>query len=346
MATAPPTTPPTDPLCAPPSASRPEPGPTATHAAAPHRVAVLAPDGVYPFELGIPRRVFGSTDGLYRVSTCTLDGRPVRTDADFTLVPDHGPEILAEADTVVVPPFAPVPTTAAPDPAVTAALARLRPGTRLISICTGAYLLAAAGLLDDRPATTHWALADHFRSLFPRVRLDPDVLFVDDGDLLTSAGAAAGVDLFLHVLRRDHGSAVANRAARLCVVPPWRDGGQAQYIERPVPVPGSTGTAPTRDWALARLHHPLTLAELAAHAAMSTRTFARRFQEETGQSPGRWLTQQRIALARHLLEATDLTVEQIATRVGFANPVSLRQHLHTAIGVSPLTYRRTFAGSS
>ncbi|MGW4691600.1 GlxA family transcriptional regulator [Kitasatospora cineracea] len=312
----------------------------------PHRVAVLALDGVYPFELGIPKRVFGSTDGLYRLSTCTVDGRPVRADADFAVVPDHGPEVLAEADTVVIPPFAPVPETAALDPATAAALALVRPGTRLISICTGAFVLAAAGLLDGRPATTHWALADRFRALFPRVRLDPDVLFVDDGDVLTSAGAASGIDLFLHVLRSDHGTAAANRAARICVVPPWREGGQAQYVVRPVPTTGSAGTAPTREWALTRLHRPLTLAELAAHAAMSTRTFARRFQEETGQSPGRWLTQQRIALARHLLEATDLTIDQIATRVGFANPVSLRQHLHSAIGVSPLAYRRTFAGTA
>ncbi|RPE32879.1 GlxA family transcriptional regulator [Kitasatospora cineracea] len=312
----------------------------------PHRVAVLALDGVYPFELGIPKRVFGSTDGLYRLSTCTVDGRPVHADADFTVAPDHGPEVLAEADTVVIPPFAPVPETAVLDPATAAALALVRPGTRLISICTGAFVLAAAGLLDGRPATTHWALADRFRALFPRVRLDPDVLFVDDGDVLTSAGAASGIDLFLHVLRSDHGTAAANRAARICVVPPWREGGQAQYVVRPVPTTGSTGTAPTREWALTRLHRPLTLAELAAHAAMSTRTFARRFQEETGQSPGRWLTQQRIALARHLLEATDLTIDQIATRVGFANPVSLRQHLHSAIGVSPLAYRRTFAGTA
>nr|WP_033218126.1 helix-turn-helix domain-containing protein [Kitasatospora phosalacinea] len=314
--------------------------------AEPHRVAVLALDGVYPFELGIPKRVFGSVGGLYRLSTCTVDGRPVRADADFTVTPDHGPEVLATADTVVIPPFAPVPTTPDLDPAVAAALALVRPDARLISICTGAFVLAAAGLLDDRPATTHWALADHFRSLFPRVRLDPGVLFVDDGRILTSAGAAAGVDLFLHVLRGDHGTAAANHAARVCVVPPWRDGGQAQYIEQPVPTVGSTGTAPTREWALARLHQPLTLARLAAHATMSTRTFARRFHEETGQSPGRWLTQQRVALARQLLEATDLSIDQIATRVGFANPVSLRQHLHTAIGVSPLAYRRTFAGSS
>ncbi|WP_084224241.1 helix-turn-helix domain-containing protein [Kitasatospora cheerisanensis] len=312
----------------------------------PHRIAVLALDGVYPFELGIPRRVFASAGDRYELATCTVDGRPVRSDADFTIAVEHGPELLRTADTVVVPPFDLALATDRPAPGVAEALALIRPGTRLISICTGAFVLAAAGLLDGRPATTHWALADHFRRLFPRVLLDPDVLFVDDGDILTSAGAASGVDLCLHVLRRDHGTAVANHAARLCVVPPWRDGGQAQYIEHPVPAAGASGTAATRDWALARLHLPLTLAELAGHAAMSTRTFARRFHDETGQSPGRWLTQQRVALARQLLEATDLTVDQIAGRVGFANAVSLRQHLHAAIGVSPLAYRRTFTGKA
>ncbi|WP_404868879.1 GlxA family transcriptional regulator [Kitasatospora griseola] len=318
------------------------PNPTKTP---PHRIAVLALEGVYPFELGIPRRVFAAAGDRYELATCTVDGQPVRSDADFTVTVAHGPELLRTADSVVIPPFDLALATSAPDPAVAEALAMIRPGTRLISICTGAFVLAAAGLLDDRPATTHWALADRFRELFPKVRLDPDVLFVDDGDILTSAGAASGVDLCLHVLRNDHGAAVANHAARLAVVPPWRDGGQAQYIEQPVPAAGATGTAATREWALARLHRPLTLAELAGHAAMSSRTFARRFHDETGQSPGRWLTQQRVALARHLLEATDLTVDQIAGRVGFANAVSLRQHLHSAIGVSPLAYRRTFAGA-
>ncbi|MFJ5923168.1 GlxA family transcriptional regulator [Kitasatospora sp. NPDC092948] len=309
----------------------------------PHRIAVLALEGVYPFELGIPRRVFAAAGDRYELATCTVDGQPVRSDADFAITVAHGPEILRTADSVVVPPFDLTLATGTLAPGVAEALALIRPGTRLISICTGAFVLAAAGLLDGRRATTHWALADHFRTLFPRVRLDPDVLFVDDGDILTSAGAASGVDLCLHVLRGDHGSALANHAARLAVVPPWRDGGQAQYIEHPVPAAGATGTAATREWALARLHLPLTLAELARHAAMSARTFARRFHDETGQSPGRWLTQQRVALARHLLEATDLTVDQIAGRVGFANAVSLRQHLHSAIGVSPLAYRRTFA---
>lgn len=311
----------------------------------PHRIAVLALEGVYPFELGIPRRVFAAAGDRYRLATCTVDGRPVRSDADFTIGVEHGPELLRTADSVIIPPFSLELATGELAPGVAEALAMIRPGTRLISICTGAYVLAAAGLLDGRPATTHWKLADQFRRLFPRVRLDPDVLFVDDGDLLTSAGAASGVDLCLHVLRRDHGAALANHAARLAVVPPWRDGGQAQYIEQPVPAVGATGTAATREWALARLEQPLTLADLSGHAAMSTRTFARRFHEETGQSPGRWLTQQRVALARQLLESTDLSVDRIAGRVGFANAVSLRQHLHAAIGVSPLAYRRTFTGA-
>jgi transcriptional regulator GlxA family with amidase domain len=211
-----------------------------------------------------------------------------------------------------------------------------------VSICTGAFVLAAAGLLDGRPATTHWALADHFRRLFPQVALEPEVLFVDDGDVLTSAGAASGIDVCLHLVRSDHGSAVANRVARQCVVPPWREGGQAQYIDQPMPAEGADGTGATRAWALARLDQPLALRELAVHARMSPRTFARRFQEETGTSPGRWLIQQRVHRARHLLESSDLPVDRIAAEVGFATGTSLRQHLHAAIGVSPQAYRSTF----
>ncbi len=211
-----------------------------------------------------------------------------------------------------------------------------------MSICTGAFTLAAAGLLEGRVATTHWKLADRFRELFPTVALDADVLFVDDGNILTSAGAASGVDMCLHLVRKDHGSEVANRVARRCVVPPWREGGQAQYIEQPVPEPSVAGTAATREWALRRLEEPLTLADLADQARMSLRTFIRRFGDEVGTSPGRWLTQQRVARARELLETSDLSVEQIAARVGFATSASLRQHLRTAIGVSPQAYRRTF----
>jgi transcriptional regulator GlxA family with amidase domain len=308
----------------------------------PERVAVLALDGVYPFELGIPSRVLGAADGRYEVLTCTVDGRPVRTSADFCVTVEHGPQLLATADTVVIAPITPSHLPAGLPGDVADALAHIRPDARIVSICTGAFVLAAAGLLDGRRATTHWQLADLFRRRYPHIDLDPDVLFVDDGRILTSAGAASGVDACLHLVRKDHGSRLANAVARRCVVPPFRDGGQAQYIEQPVPEAGAASTAATRAWALERLDEPLTLADLAAHARMSLRTFARRFNDEVGLSPGRWLIQQRVARARHLLESSDLPVDQIAVRVGFATGASLRQHLHAAVGVSPQTYRRTF----
>ncbi|MFJ4927217.1 GlxA family transcriptional regulator [Streptomyces sp. NPDC088736] len=306
------------------------------------RVVVLALDGVYPFELGIPSRILGAADDRYEVLTCTVDGGPVRSNADFSITVEHGPEVLRTADTVVIPAITPSSVTEELPDEVAAALALIRPGTRLVSICTGAFVLAAAGLLEGRRATTHWQLADEFRRAYPGVDLDPEVLFVDDGTVLTSAGAASGVDICLHILRKDHGSELANSVARRCVVPPWRDGGQAQYIERPVPDPVATSTAATRVWALARLGDPLTLADLAGHARMSLRTFARRFHDEVGLSPGRWLIQQRVTRARHLLESSELSVDQIAGEVGFATGTSLRQHLHAAIGVSPQAYRRTF----
>ncbi|MGX1757999.1 GlxA family transcriptional regulator [Streptomyces lydicus] len=307
-----------------------------------HRVVVLALDGVSPFELGIPNRVFGEQPNLYEVTTCTASGLPVRTGSDFAVAPDHGPEALEGADTVVIPPYDQRLFSDRLTPFMAAALARIRPGARIISLCTGAFLLGAAGLLDGRTVTTHWAVADVFRRMFPRATVDPDVLFIDDGDIFTSAGAVAGVDLCLHVVRKDHGSEVANGIARRCVIPPWRDGGQAQYIEHPVPEADATGTAATREWVQRRLDQPLPLTALAAHAGMSPRTFARRFTEEAGVSPGRWIIQQRVHRARGLLESTDLSVERIAHEVGFGGAVSLRQHLHAAIGVSPLAYRRAF----
>ncbi|MFD7611654.1 GlxA family transcriptional regulator [Streptomyces sp. NPDC059828] len=316
----------------------------------PHRVAVLALDGVMTFELGIPARIFGSArsaDGtaLYEVVVCTPDGRPVRTEAGFSIDVEHGPEALERADTVIIAPthlLGAIGTDGVLPEPLAAALARIRPGTRTVSICTGAFVLAAAGLLEGRPATTHWAEAQHFRRLFPRVRFDEDVLFVDDGDLLTSAGAAAGVDVCLHLVRRDHGSALANQVARRCIVPPWRDGGQAQYIERPVPAPTTATTAPTRAWALERLHRPLTLTELASHARMSVRTFTRRFRDEAGVTPGQWLTAQRVEVAKQLLEASDLSIDLVADRAGFGSANSLRQHMRELVGVSPAAYRRTF----
>jgi transcriptional regulator GlxA family with amidase domain len=318
-----------------------------------HIVVLVALDEVVTFDLGVPAQVFGVTRDarnrpLYEVTTCTADGGPVRSTAGFRVLPDADLGAVARADTVVVPGIhsGPPLTTGTVDPAVARALVTAhRRGARVMSICTGAAVLAAAGLLDGRPATTHWRHADRFRAMYPRVKLDPDVLFVDDGDVLTSAGVGAGIDLCLHVVRRDHGSEVANRVARRCVVPPWRDGGQAQYIERPLPRTADATTAVARRWALDRLGEPLTLAAMASQASMSVRTFTRRFRAETGVSPARWLLHRRVDAARLLLETTDLSVDQIARRAGFGAAASLRQHLHASIGVAPTAYRRTFRQS-
>lgn len=309
------------------------------------QVAVLALEGVYPFELGIPSRILEATDGLYEVATCSVDGGPVRTASDFTIDVPHGPELLETADIVVVAAIAPRHLPEQLPAAVTAALARIAPETRVVSICTGAFILAAAGMLDGRRATTHWNLTDRFRRRFPQVDLDPDVLFVDEGRILTSAGAASGVDACLHLVRTDHGSEIAAAVARRCVVPPFRDGGQAQYIEQPVPETGSAGTAPVRSWVLEHLRDPLDLAALARRAGMSPRTFSRRFTAEVGMSPGAWIIGQRVAQARHLLESTDLPVDRVAEEVGFATGASLRRHFHAAMDVTPSAYRRTFQRS-
>ncbi|HEY9369519.1 GlxA family transcriptional regulator [Streptomyces sp.] len=317
-----------------------------------HRVVVVALDGVYPFELSIPVRIFGTAQGvtgepLYEVVTCSLDGRPVRSSADFTIGVEHGGEAFATADTLVIPPF-----TCGPDAeqdwlpdALAEALGTLRPGARIVSICTASYVLATAGLLDGRSATTHWNEAGHFQRRFPNVEVDANVLYVDNGEVLTAAGVVAGIDLCLHLVRRDHGSEIANRVARLCVMPPHREGGQAQYIERPLPEESVATTTATREWAVGELHRPLSLAELAAHARMSVRTFSRRFREEVGTTPAQWLNRQRVDRARRLLETTDLTVDRVAAESGFGTAVSLRQHLAATVGVSPTAYRHTFRRS-
>jgi len=315
-----------------------------------HRVVVLALPAVVPFELAIPARIFGAARdakgaALYSVTTCTLDGLPVRTAADYAIAVEHDATALAHADTVVIPPSratAAVSDETATTVGITRALESIRPGTRMMAICTGSFVLAAVGMLNGRRVTTHWREAERLQRLFPRLMVDPGVLFIDDGDVLTSAGVAAGIDLCLHVIRRDHGSEVANDAARSCVVPPWRDGGQAQYIQRPVPEPSPAATARARAWALEHLDRPLTLAELAAQARMSVRTFTRRFRDEVGVSPGRWLNGQRVERARHLLESTDLPIDAVAERSGFGTSASLRQHLLASVGVSPHAYRRTF----
>ncbi|MFG2077533.1 GlxA family transcriptional regulator [Nonomuraea maritima] len=314
----------------------------------PHRIAVVVLDRFAPLDLGVPGQVFGATynasgEKLYEVVTCSEGRAPVRCSAGYTVLPDHDLDVLDTADTVVVTGVH--GGSVMEDGTISATLrAALQNRPRVMSICTGSFVLAAAGLLDGRPATTHWRDAARFARLFPEVRLDPDVLFVDDGDVLTSAGVAAGLDLCLHVIRRDHGSEVANRTARRCVMPPWREGGQAQYVDRPLPQDNGGGTAATREWMLTRLDAPLDLNALAGHARMSVRTFTRRFREETGMSPARWLTRQRVQHARRLLETTDLGVEEVARQAGFGTAVSLRQHLHAAVGVPPLAYRRTFRG--
>jgi transcriptional regulator GlxA family with amidase domain len=224
------------------------------------------------------------------------------------------------------------------------ALARIRPGTRLVSICTGAFVLAAAGLLDGRRATTHWKFADDMRRLHPQVLVDENVLFVDDGDVLTSAGLAAGIDLCLHIIRSDHGAQVANAVARYCVVPPWREGGQAQFIDRQVPAPDHFSTAATREWALEHLDEELTVHRLARHANMSARTFSRRFREETGESPGVWVRSRRVDRARELLESRDLPVDQVARLSGLGSGGNLRHHLRRGVGMSPSSYRKSYQG--
>jgi transcriptional regulator GlxA family with amidase domain len=316
----------------------------------PHRVVVLLLEPLIGYDAVIPVQLLGEAKDaagrpLYDVTMASLDGGPVRTSSGYAIAPQHDASALATADTVVVPGTqVPGPRTdgTISDELLTA-LRSVDRRTRMVSICTGAFVLAAAGLLDDRPATTHWEYADQLTALYPQVRLDADVLFTDDGDVLTSAGLSAGVDLCLHLIRRDHGSEVANRVARHCVVPPWRDGGQAQFIERHVPERPHESTAAARHWALE--HLGADVPTLARRAGMSERTFARRFREETGQSPGAWVIQQRVRHAQHLLEATDLGIDDVAERAGMGTAASLRSHLRAHLGVSPAAYRRTFRGS-
>ena len=289
----------------------------------------------------------GDGNALYDVVTCGLTPGPVAATTGFDLLPAAGPEALATADTVVIPGtrFPSARTEGVLTPEASDALARIRPGTRLVSICTGAFVLAAAGLLDGRPATTHWRFADDMRRLHPRVLLDENVLFVDDGDVLTSAGLAAGIDLCLHIIRSDHGAQVANAVARYCVVPPWREGGQAQFIDRQVPAPDHFSTAATREWALQHLDEELTVQRLARHAKMSPRTFNRRFREETGQSPGAWVRSRRVDRARELLESRDLPVDEVARQAGLGSGGNLRHHLRRGVGMSPSSYRKVYQGA-
>ncbi|MFF7969014.1 GlxA family transcriptional regulator [Streptomyces sp. NPDC007903] len=310
-----------------------------------HTVAVLALDKVIPFDLSTPIEVFTRTrlpDGRagYRIRVCA---EHPETDAGaFALRAPWGLEGLAGADTVVVPGTA---DPAAPlAPAVRDALrAAAENGTRIASICSGTFVLAAAGLLDGLRATTHWAAAGLLADAHPAIEVDPDVLYVDNGQILTSAGAAAGLDLCLHMIRRDYGSAVAADAARLSVMPLEREGGQAQFIVHDhAPTPHGSAFEPLLDWLRDNLGSDLTLADIAAHAGTSTRTLIRRFREETGSTPLQWLHRARVRQAQHLLETTRQSVERIGAQVGFGSPTAFRDRFKRTTGVSPHAYRRSF----
>ncbi|MFE5629435.1 helix-turn-helix domain-containing protein [Streptomyces sp. NPDC056543] len=306
-------------------------------------VALAITDGMLHFELSLATEVFGAdlthiVDPWYDFALCGPGAVQV---GRFRLDPDHGLDHLRRADTVIVPGWADVDQDP-PAELVDAVRAAHEAGARVASLCTGAFVLAAAGLLDDRVATTHWAHTEELIRRHPQVTVDPDVLYVDNGSVLTSAGKAAAMDLCLHLVRLDHGSAVANTIARRLVVPPHRDGGQAQFVTTPVPAPGNHPLAGLLPWVLQRLDQALTVEDLARQAGMSSRHLGRHFRSVTGTTPLQWLLTQRIRHAQELLETTDDTVDTIATATGMGTATTLRRHFARTVGVPPDTYRRTF----
>ncbi|MFI2738048.1 helix-turn-helix domain-containing protein [Streptomyces sp. NPDC018711] len=306
-------------------------------------LALAVTDGMLHFELSLAYEVFASAPDAvdvpwYDVALC---GPGLARVERFRMEPDHGLDRLPHADTVVVPGWADVDEEP-PAELVDAVRAAHEAGARVASLCTGAFVLAAAGLLDGRRATTHWAHTEALAARYPRVDVDPDVLYVDNGTVLTSAGKAAAMDLCLHLVRLDHGSAVANAVARRLVVPPHRDGGQAQFVTAPVPARDDHPLTELLPWAAARLDRPLTVEDLARRARMSSRHLARHFRAATGTTPLRWLLTQRVRRAQELLEATDASVDAIAEATGMGTATTLRRHFNRTVGVPPDTYRRTF----
>jgi AraC family transcriptional regulator, transcriptional activator FtrA len=320
-----------------------------------HSVAILAYDGMTGFESGVPAEIFGMTELPERFSagivapwyslTMCAETPEVRMLGGATLRTPHGLDTLAAADTVIIPSVADI--TGSPSPGVIAAIQTARDrGARLVSICSGAFALAAAGVLNGRAATTHWLYVDQLRERYPEIDVDPAPLYVDSGDVLTSAGCAAGIDLCLHIVRTDHGSQVANDVARKLVISPHRAGGQAQYIETPIPEPATDGRiAAGMAWALEHLDRPLSLDDLAAQSALSRRSYLRQFAKATGTTPIKWLIEQRIQASLPLLESSSLSIEQIADRVGFESVVTFRHHFVRQLRTTPSEYRGTFAAA-
>jgi transcriptional regulator GlxA family with amidase domain len=318
-------------------------------------VTAVILDGFSPFELGVLCEVFGAdrtADGLpgYRFAVVAGEPGPVRAEGGFTVTATAGLDRLETADLIAVP--APSNERALggpgsfPAPLLDALNRGAERGARIMSVCTGAFVLGAAGLLDGRRCTTHWMHADDLARRYPAAKVDPSVLYVDEDPILTSAGTAAGIDACLYLVRKEHGSQVANAVARRMVVPPHRDGGQAQYVERPVAEPEAGPLQEVLAWMERHLAEPVTIAQLARMAAMSDRTFARRFVQETGTTPQRWLTGQRILLAQELLERTDETVDVVAERAGFGNATALRHHFRAWRAITPLAYRRMYRPSA
>jgi AraC family transcriptional activator FtrA len=311
------------------------------------RVVTLVYDGLCTFEFAIAVEVFGLARpelGVewYDFKVASIETGPARATGGVRIVAPKGLRALAGAGTIVIPGWR--DPDVPPPPSLLNAVRRAHDrGVRLLSICSGVFVLAAAGLLDGKRATTHWRYADKLRARYPQIHVEPDVLYVDEGNILTSAGSAAGIDLCLHVVRRDFGADIANRVARRMVVPPHRDGGQAQYVHAPMRSETSSGLAPVMDWALQRLHATLSVDDLAKRSNMSPRTFARRFVDETGTTPHRWLTQQRLIAAQRRLETTAESIDEVAETAGFDTAETLRHHFRRVFGTTPTAYRRRFA---
>lgn len=307
-------------------------------------VVLIAIPGVAPFEFGVVCEIFGidrsATGGpAFNFAIATADPGPVRTSLGYDMVIENDLSVAATADLIAVPAHEIVPVDERVLQVIREAEAR---GAWVLSVCSGAFTLAQAGILDGRRATTHWMHTDRLAAMYPAVSVDPDVLFVEDGKVVTSAGTAAGIDAALHIVRVEHGAAATNVIARRMVVPPQRDGGQSQYIESPVPGSASDSFALVTEWMLENLAADLTVDQLARRALMSGRTFARRFRAEMGTTPAAWLNRQRLIRAQQLLEESDLGLEQIAQQTGFGTAAVMRHHFVRVLQTSPLNYRRTF----